>query len=93
MNTTGDLRRMAAFWESVVLSAGFRLWYVHSNPGPASQVATGEMRQVMHGGKSLLKNRERRAASWFPSVHPLLRELGADGDVCCYEVGLHRQGC
>ena len=28
-----------------------------------------------------------------PAVHPLLRELGADGDTCCYEIGLHRDDC
>ena len=35
MNTTADLRRMAAFWELYVLKAGFRFWYLHVNPGAA----------------------------------------------------------
>ena len=33
MNTTADLKRMAVFWESYVLQAGFRFWFLHANPG------------------------------------------------------------
>ena len=33
MNTTADLRRMAAFWDLYVQQAGFRFWFMHANPG------------------------------------------------------------
>ena len=33
MNTTADLGRMAAFWRHYVVEAGFRFWFMHSNPG------------------------------------------------------------
>lgn len=35
MNTTADLRRMAAFWDLYVVKMGFRFWYLHANPGAA----------------------------------------------------------
>ena len=33
MNSTADLRRMAAFWQLYVRRAGFRFWFLHANPG------------------------------------------------------------
>ena len=33
MNTTVDVKRMAAFWQLFVVKAGFRFWYMHPNPG------------------------------------------------------------
>ena len=33
MATPTQLKRMATFWRRYVVEAGFRLWYVHRNPG------------------------------------------------------------
>lgn len=33
LNTTADLKRMAAFWRLYVRDAGFRFWFLHANPG------------------------------------------------------------
>ena len=91
MNSTADLKRLAYFWESLVLKLGFRFWYLHANPGPAGPNAFKELRHAWHPGKNA---RGDGAAGWHTTaVHPLLRELGADADTCCYEIGLHRDGC
>lgn len=86
MNSSADLRRMATFWQALVVRGGFRFWYVHSNPGPASGQAFAELRHIWHPGRG-------GELPMQPAVNPLLRELGADGDTCCYEIGLHREEC
>ena len=81
MSTTEQLGLLAEFWRRYVVEGGFRLWYVHANPGaqPKPLTAQGKMTGGVWGGTA--------------DVHPALLELGYPTGVCCYEVGLHLPGC
>ena len=100
MNTSDDLRRMATFWDSLVLKAGFRFWYLHANPGPSHAHALKALRQPplqqrAPTSTSVAGGHGAGGSGWVrpAAVHPLLAELGADVDTCCYEIGLYRNSC
>ena len=47
MNSTADLKRFATFWRLYVVEAGFRFWFLHTNPGAAfDREVPNELREL-----------------------------------------------